>query len=48
MKAEAAGPSVSELALQRSQYSSLIQRQGFDGLLETLEGKISENAATTP
>lgn len=40
--------SVSELALQRSQYSSLIQRQGFDGLLETLEGKISENAATTP
>lgn len=40
--------SVSELALQRSQYSSLIQRRGFDGLLDALEGKISENEATTP
>ena len=40
--------SVSELALQRSQYSSLIQRRGFDGLLDALEEKISGNKATTP
>ena len=40
--------SISELALRRSQYSSLIKRRGFDGLLDVLEEKISENEATTP
>ncbi len=38
---------VSELALRRSEYSSLIQREGFDALIVALNEKI-ENLANTP
>jgi len=33
---------VSELALRRSEYSSVIEREGFDSLVETLEQKIAD------
>jgi phospholipid transport system substrate-binding protein len=33
---------VSELALRRSEYSSIIKRDGLDALIEALEGKISK------
>lgn len=36
---------VSELALRRSEYSSVIQRDGFEALVETLEQKIADLAA---
>jgi len=36
---------VSELALRRSEYSSVIKRDGFDALIEDLEEKIAELAA---
>ncbi|MFQ5418448.1 MAG: ABC transporter substrate-binding protein [Myxococcota bacterium] len=39
---------VSELALRRSEYSSLIQREGFDSLLVALNEKITDLSATTP
>lgn len=32
----------SELALKRSEYTSVVQREGFDGLIGTIEAKISE------
>ena len=32
----------SELALKRSEYSSVVQREGFDGLIGTIEAKIDE------
>jgi phospholipid transport system substrate-binding protein len=32
---------VSELALRRSEYSSMIKREGFDNLMVSLEGKIT-------
>jgi phospholipid transport system substrate-binding protein len=36
---------VSEIALRRSEYSSLIRREGFDGLLVALDEKIAELAS---
>ena len=36
---------ISELTIRRSEYRSLIQREGFAGLVETLEQKIREYAA---
>jgi len=36
---------VSELALRRSDYSSLIEREGFEALVTTLRGKIADLAA---
>lgn len=39
---------VSEIALRRSEYSSLIQREGFDALLAALDDKITDLAASTP
>jgi phospholipid transport system substrate-binding protein len=39
---------VSELALRRSEYSSLIQREGFDSLLVALNQKIDNLAESTP
>jgi phospholipid transport system substrate-binding protein len=38
---------VSELALRRSEYSSLIEREGFQALLAALDEKIAELAAGT-
>jgi len=38
---------VSELALRRSEYSSLIQREGFDALLTALDGRIADLEADT-
>jgi hypothetical protein len=35
---------VSELALRRSEYSSLIKREGFDSLLVALNEKIADLA----
>lgn len=37
---------VSEVALRRSEYSSLIQREGFDALLTALDEKIADLAAS--
>ncbi len=39
---------VSELALRRSEYSSLIGRDGFPALITALDGKISDLASSTP
>ena len=39
---------VSELALRRSEYSSLIEREGFDALLVALDEKIANLSASTP
>lgn len=39
---------VSELALRRSEYSSLIKREGFDSFLVTLDRKIGDLAANAP
>ena len=39
---------VSELALRRSEYSSLIQREGFDSLLVALNQKITTLSESTP
>jgi len=39
---------VSELALRRSEYSSLIQREGFDSLLVALNQKITNLSEATP
>jgi phospholipid transport system substrate-binding protein len=39
---------VSELALRRSEYSSLIQREGFDSLLVALNQKITNLSESTP
>jgi phospholipid transport system substrate-binding protein len=39
---------VSELALRRSEYSSLIQRDGLDALIVALEEKIDELATSAP
>jgi phospholipid transport system substrate-binding protein len=39
---------VSELALRRSEYSSLIQREGFDSLLVALNQKIANLSESTP
>jgi phospholipid transport system substrate-binding protein len=39
---------VSELALRRSEYSSLLKKGGFDTLLDALEKKIAEQATATP
>ncbi len=36
---------VSELALRRSEYSAVLDREGFDGLIAALEAKIAEFAA---
>jgi len=35
---------ISDLALRRSEYTAIIRRQGFEGLLERLEAKIREHA----
>jgi phospholipid transport system substrate-binding protein len=35
---------VSELALRRSEYSAVLDRDGFDGLIAALDGKIAEFA----
>jgi phospholipid transport system substrate-binding protein len=34
----------SELALRRSQYTSLLKNQGYDGLIETMAGKVADLA----
>jgi phospholipid transport system substrate-binding protein len=39
---------VSELALRRSEYSSLIKREGFDSLLVALNEKITDLSGSTP
>jgi phospholipid transport system substrate-binding protein len=39
---------VSELALRRSEYSSLIQREGIDSLLAALDQKITNLSQATP
>ena len=39
---------VSELALRRSEYSSLIQREGFDSLIVALNQKITTLSESTP
>ena len=39
---------VSELALRRSEYSSLIQREGFDSLIVALNRKITDLSQSTP
>ena len=39
---------VSELALRRSEYSSLIQREGLDSLLVALNQKIANLSGSTP
>jgi phospholipid transport system substrate-binding protein len=39
---------VSELALRRSEYSSLIEREGFEALLVALNEKITNLSASTP
>jgi len=36
---------VSELALRRSEFSSVAKREGFDALIQTLEAKIDKLAA---
>jgi phospholipid transport system substrate-binding protein len=36
---------VSELALRRSDYTSVLERDGFEGLVTTIRGKISDLAA---
>ena len=33
---------VSDLAIKRSEYRSVIQREGFQSLVETLQAKIAE------
>lgn len=35
----------SELALKRSEYSAVLQREGFDGLVNTMQAKIDQYAA---
>jgi phospholipid transport system substrate-binding protein len=39
------GNTVSELALRRTEYASVLARDGFPGLLEQVEGKIAELAS---
>jgi len=39
---------VSELALRRSEYSSLIEREGFNALIAALDDKITDLSASTP
>jgi phospholipid transport system substrate-binding protein len=39
---------VSELALRRSEYSSMIKREGFDSLIVALNDKITDLAANAP
>jgi phospholipid transport system substrate-binding protein len=39
---------VSEIALRRSEYSSILGREGVDGLITALEGKIKELARAQP
>lgn len=39
---------VSELALRRSEYTTLLDRDGFDGLLTALDGKIADMASKPP
>ena len=39
---------VSELALRRSEYSSMIKREGFKALLDALDKRISDLAAAAP
>jgi phospholipid transport system substrate-binding protein len=39
---------VSELALRRSEYSSLIKREGFDSLIVALNQKITDLSGSTP
>ena len=38
---------VSELALRRSEYSSVLKREGFEKLLETIDEKVKELASTS-
>ena len=37
---------VSELALRRSEYSTVLKRDGFAKLIETIDGKTQELAAS--
>ena len=39
---------VSELALRRSEYSSMIKREGFDSLIVALNDKITDLADAAP
>jgi phospholipid transport system substrate-binding protein len=38
----------SELALRRSQYTSLLKNQGYDGLIEAMAAKVADLAASPP
>jgi phospholipid transport system substrate-binding protein len=40
--------SVSEIAMRRSEYASVLKREGFEGLLAAVEDKIASLAAPTP
>jgi phospholipid transport system substrate-binding protein len=37
---------ISELALRRSQYTSLLKRDGFDGLIEAMAAKVAQLAGS--
>src|SRR5262245_42078140 len=39
---------VSELALRRAEYSSVLEREGFDALLSALERKVSDSPGVPP
>jgi phospholipid transport system substrate-binding protein len=42
------GGTVSELALRRAEYTSVLDREGFDALLVALERKIAEGPVSSP
>ena len=39
---------VSELALRRAEYTSMLERDGFEALVSALERKVSDSPGTTP
>ena len=39
---------VSELALRRAEYTSVLEREGFDALLAALERKVSDSPGVPP
>lgn len=42
------GGTVSELALRRAEYTSVLEREGFDALVAALERKVAEGPAASP
>ena len=42
------GGTVSELALRRAEYTSVLEREGFDALVAALERKVAEAPAASP